>query len=380
MIASDIIRLSWTAVPGATGYRLYRSEWPAASAPIVEGSGLTHTDTELKPQVLYCYSVETYNLCGNGSITLSQCVRTPAALPYAMWVPVASHAAGVAGSEWRTDLALLNADTNEADYELRFHRGQDLVVAGDSVPALSQAILTDVVDQLGESGSGALEVRSDRPIKISSRIYNQSAEGTFGQNVPGSLASEGLATGQLGYLPQLTENTSYRSNILLTNASAAPATAIVELHDAGGATLAQYTVTLNPGEWRQENRPFFTKAGRDNLAAGSATVRVTAGAGVLALASVVDNLTNDPTTQTMVVAPRVRPGAGCRSRATPRERTAVSGGPTWASGTPAARRPRTTSVSSPAATRPRAAALRPRAASSSSRTSSGCSAPAGRER
>ncbi len=309
VIASGIIRLSWTAVPGATGYRLYRSEWPAASAPIVEGSGLTHTDTELKPQVLYCYSVETYNLCGNGSITPSQCVRTPAALPYAMWVPVASHAAGVAGSEWRTDLALLNTDTNEAAYELRFHRGQDLVVAGDSVPALSQAILTDVVDQLGDSGSGALEVRSDRPIKVSSRIYNQSAEGTFGQNVPGSLASEGLATGQLAYLPQLTESSAYRSNILLTNASAAPATAIVELHDAGGATLAQYTVTLNPGEWRQENRPFFTKAGRDNLAAGSATVRVTAGAGVLALASVVDNLTNDPTTQTMVVAP-----AGSASR------------------------------------------------------------------
>lgn len=304
VIASDIVRSSWTAVPGATGYRLYRSAWPAPSVPIAEGGDLEYTDIGLEPDVLYCYSVQTYNLCGDGSVSGTECVETPTALQHGAWVPVAIHASGASGSEWRTDLALVNPDANEADYELRFRRDGELAFTSALLAVGSQVILTDVVDQLDDSGSGSLEVRSDRPLMISSRTYNQSATGTFGQNLPGYLVAEGLTVGQSAYLPQLTESAAFRSNILLTNMSADPAIAVVQLHDASGAMLVEYEVSLDPGQWRQENRPFFTRAGRDDLAAGFARIRVTTGSGVVALASVVDNLTNDPTTQAMVVAPQ----------------------------------------------------------------------------
>jgi hypothetical protein len=163
------------------------------------------------------------------------------------------------------------------------------VAAGD------QLILADVVGLIGATGSGALAVEAGPGVIVSSRTYNQSATGTFGQNLPASDAAQGLGTGQTAYLPQLTENAAYRSNILLTNTSEAPAAARVQLFDGAGTELVTYTVQLGPGEWRQENRPFSTRAGQNDLASGYAKVHVTGGSGVVACASVVDNLTNDPT-------------------------------------------------------------------------------------
>jgi len=61
-------------------------------------------------------------------------------------------------------------------------------------------------------------------------------------------------------------------------------------------SIGSCAVELAAGEWKQENRPFATKAGQTAPDHSYAMVTVTAGAGVLAHASVVDNVTNDPTT------------------------------------------------------------------------------------
>ncbi len=68
------------------------------------------------------------------------------------------------------------------------------------------------------------------------------------------------------------------------------------LFDGSGAVVTAYTVTLAPSEWKQENRPFFNKGGRNNIDEGYARVVVLAGSGVEASASAVDAGTNDPTT------------------------------------------------------------------------------------
>jgi hypothetical protein len=70
----------------------------------------------------------------------------------------------------------------------------------------------------------------------------------------------------------------------------------VRLFDGNGVQIGSYQVTVVPGEWKQENRPFSGRAGHSDLAAGYAKVTVESGSGVLAVASVVDNITNDPTT------------------------------------------------------------------------------------
>lgn len=219
------------------------------------------------------------------------------------WVQVASHAGGDNQSQWRTDLGVLNTATQPANVEIRFHKAGGTTSSSVPVAAGQQAILADVVGQIPESGSAGLEVQADRPVLVSSRTYNQVAStalcypgGTFGQNYDAYLTTRTLAAGAMAYLPQLQENAAYRTNIALTNSGTTAAKVTVTLHDGSGAQVGQYTVDLAPGQYKQENKPFATKAGRTNLAAGYAKVTVTQGSGIIASASVVDNLTNDPTT------------------------------------------------------------------------------------
>ncbi len=70
----------------------------------------------------------------------------------------------------------------------------------------------------------------------------------------------------------------------------------MSLFDAAGTGVGSYAVWLEPGRWRQANQPFRNQGGQTDMAAGSARVEVIAGGGVLASASVVNNVTNDPTT------------------------------------------------------------------------------------
>lgn len=220
-----------------------------------------------------------------------------------MWLQVASHAAGANQSQWRTDLGILNTDTEPANVQVRFHTAGGVKSSTVSVAPGQQAILVDVVGQIPETGSAALEIVADRPVWASSRTYNLVAGtapcypgGTFGQNYDAFLTSSTLETGAIAYLTQLQENSAYRTNIALTNSGSETAKVAVTLFDGTGGQVGQYTVDLNPGQYKQENRPFFSKAGQSNLLAGYARISVTQGAGIIASASVVDNLTNDPTT------------------------------------------------------------------------------------
>ena len=56
--------------------------------------------------------------------------------------------------------------------------------------------------------------------------------------------------------------------------------------DSGGNPVGEYAVGLSPGERKQEDRPFFSRAGLSAMAAGSARVTVAQGSGIIASASV----------------------------------------------------------------------------------------------
>jgi hypothetical protein len=219
------------------------------------------------------------------------------------WIQVASHALGANQSQWRTDLGLLNVDTTPLRVQVRFHTSGGVKTNALSVAAGQQAILVDVVNQIPSTGSAALEVSADRPVWVSSRTYNLVAPnaacyptGTFGQSYDAYLASTTLGNGATAYLTQLQENAAYRTNIALTNTGTVPARVTVILYNGAGTQVGQYNVDLTAGQYKQENKPFATKAGLTNMAAGYAKVEVVEGGGIIASASVVDNLTNDPTT------------------------------------------------------------------------------------
>jgi sugar lactone lactonase YvrE len=220
------------------------------------------------------------------------------------WVPVAAHQPGVAGSQWRTDLGLLNRGSASATVHLRLHSttlmGQTLTLGANA-----QAILVDVVDQFDHFvGAGTLEILADQPLIVTSRTYTRSASGTFGQSYDGFTPEQGLSTDGVAYLPQLTENASYRTNILIANTGRSNAQVRLELFDSAGTKVGEPTVNggapIESGKRVQLNTPFKT-LGQTNLAAGYAKLTVLAGDGVIAYASVVDNnaASNDPTSVLM---------------------------------------------------------------------------------
>ncbi|MEW5878748.1 MAG: hypothetical protein AB1751_11865 [Acidobacteriota bacterium] len=226
----------------------------------------------------------------------------PASFSY--WLPVVAHGLGLVGTNWRTDLGLLNRSGATANVELRFYGKNGLRTGSISVANNTQLILEDVVGQLGVySDSGALEVRSDHPLRVTSRTYNQGSSGTYGQAIAAYMPGEGLSAGESAWLPQLMENASYRCNIGVTNTGAAPASVTAFLYDGSGNELGQYSYTLNPGEWKQERA--FERRGLTDLSRAYAKVQVNSGSGVIAYASIVDNTTGDATTIAMM------PEVGC---------------------------------------------------------------------
>jgi hypothetical protein len=222
------------------------------------------------------------------------------------WVPVASHQGGLNRSQWRSDLGLLNTGSVTANVQIEFYSSDGVVSSTTYVPPQVQSIVTDVVGRLGASGSGALEVLSDQPLRVTSRSYNQIASdashyagGKQGQDYPAVVASDGLTAGQSAYLAGLAEDASNRCNIGVVNSGTGSAAVLVELFDGAGTKLTDYPVTLNPGDWKQETQPFLKKAGQTAMDRGYARVTVQSGSGVFAFASLIDNITSDPTTVAM---------------------------------------------------------------------------------
>jgi len=240
----------------------------------------------------------------NGTVVISG-GGGPANCSSTYWVPVAIHAAGANQSKWRTDLGLFGSGSSNAAVEVRFHGSAGYRTRVTSVGPQNQLIIADVVDWLstGLSDGGAIEICADAPLPVTSRTFHLlsstdqcSPNGTFGQYLDGEVSSNGLATGQSAWLPNLRENSLFRCNLGFVNTGASIATVDMQLYNATGVMVHQYSFTLNPNEWWQDNRPFASRAGLNNLNAGSARVTVRSGSGVIAYASLVDNITNDPTT------------------------------------------------------------------------------------
>ena len=221
-------------------------------------------------------------------------------------MPVASHNAGLNNSQWRTDLGLLNTSTGTAGVRFNFFGSGGVVTNTTSVAPGSQSILADIVGQLGGSGSGAIQILSNQPLRVTARTYNQVSssascypDGTQGQDYPAVVSGNGLSVGQSAFPAGLTENGSYRCNIGVVNTGTANATVLATLYDGAGNSLANYTVPLTPGQWSQATQPFKNDASQTAMDAGYATVTVQSGSGVFAFSSVIDNVTNDPTTVVM---------------------------------------------------------------------------------
>ncbi|MGV8042163.1 MAG: hypothetical protein AB2L07_19590 [Thermoanaerobaculaceae bacterium] len=298
----------------AYGYRQLDRVFNSVTAnEVADGYAIVRTPTASGSFFAYASVID--NLTGD-PITVSA-TRLPEVEPAgnggAVWVIGAAHLAGVGGTNWRTDLEVHAWGARNASFAIdMLKHGEDNTTPERktyTVPAGTSRRFPDVLkSELGFDGKATLRVTpTSGHLVVTSRTYNLLGAGnplglpagaTFGQFIPALEAAAAIRSGEEGRLIQLAHDPGstggFRTNLALQSASAAAIDVEVDLHRSDGTRLGTLTEKLKPYEYRQLNGVFAgVTAGR--VDDGYAVVRpTTSGGQVMALASVVDNLTGDP--------------------------------------------------------------------------------------
>ena len=222
------------------------------------------------------------------------------------WVPAVAHLPGVGTSRWRTEVAILNLCPTDAVVELRLHTDTGIFTETFTIDAGKLQVFPDVVTSLTNGDvAGALELRSNVGLSVTSRTYNLAQDGTFGQALDAVVPENGLEEGAVVYLQQLGEDSAFRTNLSALNMSGTEARIAIDLFDNNGGLVGSFEMDIPAARFSQDDRPYRRRFGRKDIIGGYARITVEFGSGVYPYAAVIDNATGDPTG---IVA---RPAAEC---------------------------------------------------------------------
>jgi hypothetical protein len=217
-------------------------------------------------------------------------------------IPSVGHTPGAFGSLWRSDVALVNAASGPANVDLRFipAAGGDEVTRSLQIPPGTRTFNDVLVSIFGlpadSPALGALHLRSDGPLVVSSRTFNATDRGTFGAHLAGIDASRAVTTQRPGVIPQVKRGADVRTNLGLTNLGGNQVSVGIRLRAEDGCDLgSEHVVTIPPYGFVQENDVFASCGTGDAPIAWARIEMKTEGGRVFAFASVVDNRTSDPT-------------------------------------------------------------------------------------
>lgn len=248
--------------------------------------------------------------------------------PDALIIAAVAHTVGVEGSQFESDIRLTNLGATTAKYQLNFTQsGVDGTTTGTSstieVAPNETTALDDVLASLFGTGTsniiGMLEIRpltsstsstsfvtsSSGVLPVStvasSRTYNNTPTGTFGQYIPALPYAQFAGKGTILSLQQIAESAAYRTNFGFAEASGQPADLVVRVYDTAGTLIASIPQSLKASEHKQIGS-MLAANGITNLQNGRVEVEVLSTLGkVTAYASTVDNITSDP----LLVSPTV---------------------------------------------------------------------------
>lgn len=224
-----------------------------------------------------------------------------------LYIATAAHLPGYQGTQWRTDLEVHNYGLDSATFEVHLlRRDQDNSDPQKLTLTLSARRAIRYVDVLqgffSFSGAAALRIVPVNGVIIAtSRTYNQTQRGTYGQYVPAVRRGTAIPSGSTARIIQLSHDptlqSGFRTNLGLVNASPVNITVDALVYSAAGALIGGKTYELKPFEFRQIDKVFeqVTSSAVDDGYISLSTT--TSGARFFAYASVVDNVTGDPVFQ-----------------------------------------------------------------------------------
>jgi hypothetical protein len=220
-----------------------------------------------------------------------------------LWITASAHAEGVGGTQWVTDLEVHNPENEQATVTVsllpRNRANPNPETQTFTVDPGESRRLADVLESLfAFTGAAALRVESQgAAVLVSSRTYNDSASGTYGQFIAG-VPESGSISGSEARLVQLSRsksrNSGFRTNIGFANVGSTDISVTVDLYDGSG-TLLGTTDHAVQAYGHVQITDIFGKVTSGDVDNGYAVVgSSTPGARFFAYASVVDNRSGDP--------------------------------------------------------------------------------------
>jgi uncharacterized repeat protein (TIGR01451 family) len=242
--------------------------------------------------------------------------------PDALIIPAVAHADGI-NSKFQSDVRVTNSSAQPMKYQVTFTPTGDAGIANGKQTTLDidpgrTVALDDVLQSwFGSNGAtGTLEVRpltsstnsaattlpgglANLLTFASSRTFNTTANGTFGQYIPAIPFAAFVGRGSdpnkstVLSLQQIAQSSAFRTNLGIVEGSGEPASVLVSVFGDDGKKLTEFTQELKGGQHVQLNSILADKGVQVND--GRIEVKVVSAVGkVTAYASVLDNKTNDP--------------------------------------------------------------------------------------
>ncbi|HEX9459424.1 MAG TPA: hypothetical protein VGA84_09790 [Thermoanaerobaculia bacterium] len=232
-------------------------------------------------------------------ITIMATILPLAAGATTLVIPASGTGPGSNGSHWQTELTLHNTSASTITATLTFHdtAGAGGTATVDVAPRATVSIADIVASRFGRSsGTGAIEVTFDsafaQKLTVSSRTFNKSDSGEFGQDIPAVDATNVPDAGSIVVLSGPSSATDAHLNFGVYAVSAASVQ--WELLRADGTIAASKEVSYAAGSQIQYSsgvETFFSNLPQDN---DTVHAIVTNGR-ALAYGSIVNNASGDPT-------------------------------------------------------------------------------------
>ena len=211
---------------------------------------------------------------------------------------------GAANSNFKTGMQLVNPGLADIQGRLAFHPiGHSASPADPSLPyavhAQQSISFPDVVDALGATGLGSIDVIADKsysPLVVTHVFNDAGAAGTAGFTEPAVRAGDQyvIEPGEIGTLVAPADLTKYRMNIGVRSL-AQGASLFIRMRDATGQTRQTLSRSYSPDFFDQRTAKDFLN-GIDVTPNALIEIGVTAGRAIVYAVSV-DNTTNDTSLQ-----------------------------------------------------------------------------------
>jgi len=222
-----------------------------------------------------------------------------------LYHPVIANIAGQAGTNFVTDVRVLNTGTSEATVTVDYYRegagGNTSPTGSATVPVAAgeQLVVNDIIQTVfGLSNTkGGVIITSDQPVTAGARIYNDqtaAGNGTLGQYQPGLELAEGWPEGDVIFLQNVAagSGSGFRSNLGWFNPNDEPVEVTFSAHDTNGFLIASVTATAGPFEMQQVNVGALFGA-LANYGDHYISYETSGGENLFVYGSVVDNVNGD---------------------------------------------------------------------------------------